>query len=352
MPVCESISNTGFVLALPESEDRVPSAPERFAAIDKRIDALRDEIHAITKPESWLVRAYRFAINHKAFSAVLAIILCLAGIFGGGYFRWWLDHRQDGFNSAVDGRIRAVLVEPGGVQPTLSDIEKKVDKANTTLDTLQPFIQDVIKHQFESVSKLSTQTLIERIPSVRTLLAAAKDEGVHIDPRIIADTGGKYVEASGRNHAAWGAALGFLNYKSFLNSLSTSIPMLTGKGNYDVYFNLPWDNRWPRPQVASSFAAVPRQLAAQSDFIGKDFNEGKPTGPALLVVSGGSAILDGLQLRHVVFRNTHILYSGGPLRMTDVYFVDCVFEMPTAKNTQGLAVAALDASPSINFNGE
>ena len=83
--------------------------------------------------------------------------------------------------------------------------------------------------------------------------------------------------------------------------------------------------------------------------IGKDDNKDKPAGIGILEASGGGMVLDGWQLRNVIFQNVHIVYNGGPLIMNNVYFVNCTFEMKADKNTQGLALASFSPNPSIAF---
>jgi hypothetical protein len=75
--------------------------------------------------------------------------------------------------------------------------------------------------------------------------------------------------------------------------------------------------------------------------IGEDKDAGKALGVAYLFGYGGGVVLDGMQLRNVVFRDVRIVYSGGPLKMTNVFFLNCTFEMKPEVNTLKLASAAL-----------
>src|SRR3984885_8750816 len=109
--------------AYPESDEAVTEKPrvDRLAEIHTRIDDLRDEFHTFSKPAPWPKRFWNWIVSHKG----LSIFLCLASIFGGSYFKYWLDHRSDSFNAAVDTRIKTVLDAPGGVSAKLTDGEKK-----------------------------------------------------------------------------------------------------------------------------------------------------------------------------------------------------------------------------------
>lgn len=62
---------------------------------------------------------------------------------------------------------------------------------------------------------------------------------------------------------------------------------------------------------------------------------------------------DGLHLRNVIIENVTVFYSGGPLWLENVYFVNCKFDFPApakgpVPNTPDFARAIL-ASPSVRF---
>jgi len=75
-----------------------------------------------TKAKPLWRKLYEQAINHKGTSLILAIILCCVGIYG----KYWLDHKDDSFNAAVDGRIDKVLSAKGGVKDTLARLTKSI----------------------------------------------------------------------------------------------------------------------------------------------------------------------------------------------------------------------------------
>jgi hypothetical protein len=91
----------------------LPPKVDRPAAINERIDDLRDEVRAISKPPWWPLKLYAWAINQKGTSFMLSIILCAVNIVWGRYFKYWVDHKDDGFNNNVDGRIDKALKASG-----------------------------------------------------------------------------------------------------------------------------------------------------------------------------------------------------------------------------------------------
>src|SRR6202035_278436 len=58
----------------------------------------------------------------------------------------------------------------------------------------------------------------QNIAEAKTVLAKAISEKVEIEKTVIQESGAKFIEVSQKSPAAWGAALAFLNYKSFLNT--------------------------------------------------------------------------------------------------------------------------------------
>src|ERR1700690_2376790 len=96
-------------LAPPESDDAVANRPrvDRLADINTRIDNLQREIRAISHPAWWPKRLWEWVINNKGTSFVLAIMLCAVSVFGGGQYKYWLDHRNDGFNDRVKKALDA-----------------------------------------------------------------------------------------------------------------------------------------------------------------------------------------------------------------------------------------------------
>jgi len=58
--------------------------------------------------------------------------------------------------------------------------------------------------------------------------------------------------------------------------------------------------------------------------------------------------LDGMRLRNVVFTGVEIDYSGSPLIMDNVYFVNCRFRAPRSNSTERFMLAIVD-SASVTF---
>jgi len=293
--------------------------------------------------KGFLKEKWDWIINHKGTSIVLSIVLCAVGLFG----KYWLDHKNDRWNHDVDERVRSVLNEKDGVNETLHSVEQTVNRSDEKLQTLEPFIRDVVTHQFETAAKLPTGALIQRIPALKNLVAVARNQSVTLDPNIVAEAGTKLVDASRQKADVWSVVLQLIGYKSFNNNFSllpdtTDVPEFRDK----YLINIPTGAVHPTFSLKGS---VPANLAAQTGYIGEDRNKGMKSGPAWIVADGGEAGLDGIQLRNVIFRGVRVSYFGAPLIMKNVYFINCTFNMNLVPNTRQLVLALLAPEPSTSF---
>jgi hypothetical protein len=221
---------------------------------------------------------------------------------------------------------------------TLSDIAKRLDKIDTALSLAQ--LEKITANPIDKTSAFAAQKLI----------ADAQAQSIKLPADALEQAGKKLVAASTNEPMAWDAAMDFLNYRSSNNVFPKQIPESDIKialiTEYGMFSPPPG---MAIPQIAHSAQIVPREVAAQLNQIGIDFNKDNPKGAAFLIALGGGAIIDGMQLRNVIFHNVHIFYNGGPLIMTNVYFVNCTFEMKSSKNSKNLALAALAPTPETTF---
>jgi hypothetical protein len=168
---------------------------------------------------------------------------------------------------------------------------------------------------------------------------------------VLERTGKAFVDASNRNDAAWDATIAFLGYKSFLNHLLPGDIFPAGSA---VHIRTEYVAQAPAGRPIPIFSVpnipVPKDQAARYDFIDEDRNQYKPMGFPFIYVDGGWATIDGLWLKHVLFRNVQIVYSGGQLRLEDVYFVNCTFDLARDSNSQRFALAILSPSTAVNFS--
>jgi hypothetical protein len=178
-------------------------------------------------------------------------------------------------------------------------------------------------------------------------LANAKNSSIKIPPSVIERTGEKFIEATKSDPAAWDTALQFVNYRSFLNASAPQGKFVTNFVSLKTQYNIISPGGQPKPTI-STFGLVPIDKAAALDVIGKTRNTG-PNGVQYLFLDGGAIVLDGSQFKHIVLRNVHVVYRGGPAILEDVYFLNCTFEIVQENNGQLFASTVLASSPATNF---
>jgi hypothetical protein len=186
----------------------------------------------------------------------------------------------------------------------------------------------------------------QHIADVRHVLDTAKRGNIRIPADVVKTAGTKFVQVSQTTPDAWTAVLDFLNYQSFLNLSSVPTgqlraPEKSGNTQYSAKNVLNFPKMIVHWMGYSDFPDV-----AQFRPIGDpDLNGGKP-GPAFLLFDGAEVLVDGMHIKRVIFRNSHIIYRGGPINLDTVYFVNCTFEIVRETNGMRLAEEVL-SSPSI-----
>jgi hypothetical protein len=201
-----------IVTLLLEHDDDMPTNKELLEDHEKRIKQVEGELHlrpAEPKKTLW-ERKQEWVRSNPGISILLPIALACMTIFGG----YWLNHRKEWWNEDVDRRVQIVMDKPGGIKETLANIQTTVNKTETTLNTLAPFINELINHQFESASKLPTKTLQERLPALQHLFAVARDQEVKVDTKILNSLTQKLTEVNTNANGFWPATAEFISYRS------------------------------------------------------------------------------------------------------------------------------------------
>jgi hypothetical protein len=200
----------------------------------------------------------------------------------------------------------------------------------------------------------------QRIADVQQVLKSARKNKVVIPLDVVESAGKKFMDVSQSNPDAWSAALSFVDYRSFLNSgslppLSAGIRRHSKDDNYELLLNL--SNDYGRPKdplgISDQFlvgSATPEE-AARIEFMP---NPPKTSSGAKFIVldwhrSDVALILDMTYLKNIVIRNATVRYGGGPVRLENVYFVNCTFEVPARPVGQSFAETVLSHGPATTF---
>ena len=187
---------------------------------------------------------------------------------------------------------------------------------------------------------------------MQQILETAKKKKFKIPSDVVQTTGVKFVQAAHTSPDAWQAALAFLNYRSFENNVKINgkpqpTPPEQLNTHYDILTIGPMGRAYTVPP------AVPQDEGAKMHLLDKpDRNLSNPLGPSFLLLEDATYVLDSLYMRRVIFRNSRIVYKGGPVALDDVTFVNCAFEIPQQPNGLNFATVFLEPKPSMTFNAD
>jgi hypothetical protein len=172
----------------------------------------------------------------------------------------------------------------------------------------------------------------QHIADVSRVLDAAQASRTRIPLDVVSSTGAKFMEAVEKTPEAWPAARAYLDYRSFLNAdfvPSVKPTPTTGKSTYRpsvAFIPNPQYPGWHKAfqtTYAGGYALSDR--AARLETLANPQSEGSEF--AFIEIEGGldTIVLDGEYMKHVIIKNADVQYDGGPIRLEDVYFVNCVF---------------------------
>jgi len=215
-----------------------------------------------------------------------------------------------------------------GVVATLITLLIKVNGIETFIHDNGGFIAGLRLQQ-----SAADPTSPQHIADVTRVLNIARAKRLIIPVDVISSTGTKFVEAAEKTPEAWPAAQEYLDYRSFLNAaFIPSVGQLTpstGKSKYREVVTIipnPEHPEWHKGfQVSYAGGYAPSDKSARLETLTNPQPEGSEF--AFYVLDGGldTIVLDGEYMRHVIIRNADVQYGGGPIRLEDVYFVNCTF---------------------------
>jgi hypothetical protein len=238
-------------------------------------------------------------------------------------------------------------------------IGAKFSPLDTRLATLEGKMAQ-LSEDLNHLTKLQIQKLSAQIQ-------AYKKSKVKLDSAILLRLNDNLNQiAAGSNaelsQAAWKTKAELLSYKSSLNAQSApssakATQLAPGQNVYEGYrFSLgiklkPGEILYD-PHFKAGFIPGPNDpcCTVRLESLSNPQNPANGMAIYFLDLAGRTVILDGEFVRNVVFINGTIAYDGGPVRLENVYFVNCAFEIsPQPAASQGLETAILSSSPATTF---
>jgi hypothetical protein len=196
-------------------------------------------------------------------------------------------------------------------------------------------------------SALSQAAQIADYDAAVSVFARARESGVHLNETLVSETSQRFL-GSDAQPAAWNALMASLSYKSFLKASSVH-PTTYEKPEITTKYNVGTQVGGRRVEGVSVVGIVPAEKAARLNLIGVNENVKSRYGNEFIFVDEGDVVLDGWQMKNVVFRNAHIVYKGGPTVMENVFFLNCTFEIVPQAGGRALASTLLVQNPVTSF---
>jgi len=182
-----------------EERKQVAAIAERVSTLEK-VDQARPADAQSKQPsqsDSWL-KTHKWTLGRWS---LLVAVLAFAYVPLQDYFELKVDRRIDGKLSPINTK--------------LDEINSKVTSVAASLETLKPLITDLIQQQMKKTAALSQGDFRNSLPTVAHLLAAAHQERVTVEPRIIGAIQQKLVATPPDSNQFWLVSANFLNYRSF-----------------------------------------------------------------------------------------------------------------------------------------
>ncbi len=287
--------------------------------------------------------------NHQVLTWLLTMSIPVVGM---GLTIWLavLPHLEHYQELQIKTEVSDALKEPLG---KIDKMETDIASINGTLKAWSPLmVPQILKRS----ATLSDKELLDSLTQLKNVAELATTEKVPSSTKDVTSIGKRLIQFTSDNSGiaalAWDTTTSFLQYRSALNGLTPPDALASAKPlepNYHTLYSWGLAPGYERPKVASSGLTVPANQAAAAGLIGEDFNKGRPNGPAFLVVTGGGVTLDKMHLRNVIFVNVHVVYSGGPVQLQNVSFLNCTFQVAPVTNGRQFAEAVL-AGPSTVFS--
>jgi len=254
-----------------------------------------------------------------------------------------------GVVSVIVGLFGLVLTEHSAATKRLA--EDATFRQHTD-DRLQTIETQLVALRALAISSAPTKS--QNQTAAKELLAQAYQRSIPALPEpVVRQSGESFIDASAQDPKAWGVALDFISYRSSLNKIDPStlgeleeLPL-----GYAWLYDVPViDGKRHQSDIVHRY--VPIEQAARFEEIGKPgkrYPENSKVGPITVWIVGNATSIDSHYIRHVIFRNVEVHYSGKPTILDDVIFVDCTFVMDNTPPARLLGVRVL-SDAHVNFS--
>lgn len=268
-------------------------------------------------------------------SAGFAVVMAGAAFIVSSYIPAQIGNQTRQMGEDISGLKASVGTVQHDVGEIKTDLKDAINKAfNRALDGLQSRSST---HSSAKGTNRQEQAAFEQSASA---LRFANAMNLEIDRQV------------------WEKAQSGLRFRSILNASLPSLPSLAGAKRFignSFFFELKSVRPFP-PEVEVGTNTVgllwtlgddvPIHHAARVEAIGSKANEKFKYGPKMIIYESPYGIkLDGMWLKNVVVRNTEVVYARGQVRLDNVFFVNCSFQLANSIPARQLAQRVFESSP-------
>jgi|ERR1039458_8569166 hypothetical protein len=235
--------------------------------------------------------------------------------------------REIGPLAAIIGIVVALLaITLGALYQAFSHVKEEAEFRTNTRNQLEGFTAQFIG--LRALISANQPQNPQNQTAAKLVLAEARQRSFKLPVDVVEQAGGRFVEAAAEapQTQAWSVALDYVSYRSSLNSEARPpvefAPLPPG---VTLHYNLAVHPGIVGKLSFSTGLGVPIERAARADVIGQDGNVGLQLGPAFLSITGGIISIDLYHFRQVIFNGVEIHYSGKPVILENVLFINCKF---------------------------
>lgn len=299
------------------SAEMEPETSRQLGKLKDRVKVLEDGggVNATARPapapeikDKWLKR------NAYWFFPVLTLVL------GSGFFSAYLGY-------IVDTRITSKLIDPlnalAAHKESIAVLEAK-QNANSDL------LRIVLQKEMSRTLALPPAQFKQELPQLNEILNVATQGKTPASASLFGGLGGKLLPLAQHNDPeAWQATVSLASYHSVFNQnpfLQFTVKPITQPIHGTAYY----DEGVPptgdaMPVMKAVEAAATKDTGALYAPIGVELNPNLNASNQALILEGGGVVLDGHQIRNVVFIGVHVVYNGGPVVLESAVFISCRF---------------------------
>jgi hypothetical protein len=240
-----------------------------------------------------------------------------------------------------------IAITLGAVYVAFGHVKEETEFRTKTNDRLEGILGQLA--ELKALTAANQPHLKENQDVAKDVLAQARQSKIpRIAESVVRTLGASFINASEGDEGAWSVSLDLAAYRSALNLMTkpaSAFRPYPGPSQTDVVYN----HATPKGKDPPSFHSlgfVPANSAAKLELISSPLANN--SGNESLLLTGGAIQLDGYRLHHVILKDLEVYYSGGPLELKDVVFINCRFVMPDVSAARTLA-SEIVVQPNISL---